>query len=233
VATGLASHTRKIKHKTILVWSMANADTLTSSLPELTPGSVAEEVPVARDISPEDIPAPASPPHLPVVDADPVPIPLAEPNPIAPVRSSLVPLGSQAVAASAAPPQPKRFSAVNINKKFLEKNSSSSSTSAPTSANSTTSKAGGPVRAFQYILYEISVPIHFVQRDHRCNRRPPIRVWSRRSSPPPPKRYHQLVPAGLVLRLLPLLRLPPPRSMAQPYPRQVPAIRQRVTDPNI
>ncbi|KAJ7666445.1 hypothetical protein B0H17DRAFT_1089819 [Mycena rosella] len=123
---------------------MANADTLTSSLPELTPGNVAEEVSVARDISPEDIPVPASPPTLPVVDADPAPIPLVEPNPVAPVRSSLVPLGSQA-AATAVAPQPKRFSAVNINKKFLEKNSSSSSTSAPTSSNSAASKAGGPI----------------------------------------------------------------------------------------
>ncbi|KAJ7456666.1 hypothetical protein FB451DRAFT_1276775 [Mycena latifolia] len=126
---------------------MANADTLASSLPELTPGIAAEEAPDTRDISPEDIPVPASPPQLPVVDADhAAPVPLLEPNPVAPMRSSLVPLGSQAAAAAAAaPPQPKRFSAVNINKKFLEKNSSSSSTSAPTSSNSAASKAGGPV----------------------------------------------------------------------------------------
>ncbi|KAJ7225842.1 hypothetical protein GGX14DRAFT_349163 [Mycena pura] len=123
---------------------MANADTLSSSLSELTAGGVTEDVPATRDTASELISAPPSP-RLSGV-ADHVPVPLAEPTPIAPVRSSLVPLGSQAAAvAAAAPPQPKRFSAVNINKKFLEK--TSSSTSAPVSANSTTSKTGAKLTA--------------------------------------------------------------------------------------
>ncbi|KAF8213410.1 hypothetical protein K438DRAFT_1803939 [Mycena galopus ATCC 62051] len=92
---------------------MANEDTHPSSLPQLSPPTVSQDAETVRH-APETPPEPA--------------IPLAEPNPIAPLRSSLVPLGSQA---APPPPQPKRFSAVNINKKFLEKNSSSSSTSAP------------------------------------------------------------------------------------------------------
>ncbi|KAF7339937.1 hypothetical protein MVEN_01911300 [Mycena venus] len=116
---------------------MANEDTHTSSLPELTPGSVKHDAPEQH--------VPAITPAAPAV-ADPVSLPLVEPNPITPVRSSLVPLGSQAQAAAAPPPpQPKRFSAVNINKKFLEKNSSSATTSAPASATSSASKTGGPV----------------------------------------------------------------------------------------
>ncbi|KAJ7130001.1 hypothetical protein C8R43DRAFT_1025387 [Mycena crocata] len=122
---------------------MANADTLESSLPELTSTGVAEQRPVSTHINPEDVPAPPSP-RLPAVDSLAESVPVSEPNPIPPLRSSLVPLGS-AAAAAAAPPQPKRFSAVNINKKFLEKNSSSSSTSAPTSANSAAAKTGGPI----------------------------------------------------------------------------------------
>ncbi|KAJ7783422.1 hypothetical protein DFH07DRAFT_908018, partial [Mycena maculata] len=113
---------------------MANADTTTStSLPELTPASLAEH----PQISPEDVPVPPSP-----VPEHPDPVPLLEP---APVRSTLVPLGSQATATAVAHTHPKRFSAVNINKKFLEKNSSSSSTSAPQSVNSTTSKSGSTI----------------------------------------------------------------------------------------
>ncbi|KAJ7462711.1 hypothetical protein B0H11DRAFT_2053948 [Mycena galericulata] len=110
---------------------MANADTLTSSLPELTPGSTTEH----PKISPEDVPVPPSPVLEPQLVVEP-----------APVRSTLVPLGSQAPAAPPVhPPHPKRFSAVNINKKFLEKNSSSSSTSAPSSINSAASKSGGTI----------------------------------------------------------------------------------------
>ncbi|KAJ7785966.1 hypothetical protein B0H16DRAFT_1708191 [Mycena metata] len=115
---------------------MANEDTLASSLPELTAGN-------STDVSPELVPAPPSPPPSnadpPAQDPIPTPTPVALPPP--PLRPSLVPLGSQAPA----PPQPKRFSAVNINKKFLEKNSSSSAASVPTSSNSPASKTGGPV----------------------------------------------------------------------------------------
>ncbi|KAJ7169544.1 hypothetical protein C8R46DRAFT_1089137 [Mycena filopes] len=117
---------------------MANEDTRTSSLPELSTGSDSEQVPTRQDTLPEDVPAPPSPPPTPdPPQPDPIHTAVAPPT----VRTTLVPLGSQAPA----PPQQKRFSAVNINKKFLEKNSSSSTTSAPASANSTASKAGGPV----------------------------------------------------------------------------------------
>ncbi|KAJ7357036.1 hypothetical protein DFH08DRAFT_771393 [Mycena albidolilacea] len=117
---------------------MANEDTHTSSLPELTPKPVVDA------------------PETPAVA--PVSIPLAEPNPIAPLRSTLVPLGSQA---PQPPPQTKRFSAVNINKKFLEKNSSSSSTSAPAS-NSSANKSGSSACASNYLVYLLTAsPIVF------------------------------------------------------------------------
>ncbi|KAF7339746.1 hypothetical protein MSAN_02190100 [Mycena sanguinolenta] len=121
---------------------MANEDTHADSLPELTSGSVPPGAETVRNDAetPADTPADTIVPA--VVDPIPVSIPLAEPNPIAPLRSSLVPLGSQATPPA---PQPKRFSAVNINKKFLEKNSASSSTSAPASANSQASKASSAV----------------------------------------------------------------------------------------
>jgi hypothetical protein len=182
---------------------MANEDTHTSSLPELTPGSVAEDAPAPADTTTEHVPAPAPPsPRLSVVDPDPLPpVPLVEPNPVAPVRSSLVPLGSQAAAAAPAPPQPKRFSAVNINKKFLEKNSSSSSTSAPASANSTANKTGGPVCASRFLVYTLTAPIvekksfstttnanrhlTFASRHDKANRRPAIPVDHRFWMVPP------------------------------------------------
>ncbi|KAJ7275367.1 hypothetical protein B0H12DRAFT_1319136 [Mycena haematopus] len=117
---------------------MANEDTHTSSLPELTPGNVI----LGAEALHHDAETPAET-HVPaVVDPIPVSISLEEPNLIAPLRSSLVPLGSQA---TPPPPHPKKFSAVNINKKFLEKNSSSSSSSAPASANSPASKTGSAV----------------------------------------------------------------------------------------
>ncbi|CAA7264733.1 unnamed protein product [Cyclocybe aegerita] len=62
-----------------------------------------------------------------------------------PSRPSLVPLGSgHAQTASSTPvaPHPKRFSAVNINKKFLEKNTASGS--ATTSSSSSITKSGSP-----------------------------------------------------------------------------------------
>ncbi|KAK7064503.1 hypothetical protein R3P38DRAFT_2824912 [Favolaschia claudopus] len=117
---------------------MANEDTHTASLPQLNPGNVSHDVPDnATDAS-----STSSRPVVP--DAVPVSIPLAEPNPVAPIRSTLVPLGSQAHSTTAAS-HPKKFSAVNINKKFLEKNSTSSSSPASASANSAASKAGGSV----------------------------------------------------------------------------------------
>lgn len=57
------------------------------------------------------------------------------------VRPQLVQLGSSQ--SSVGPPQPKRFSKVNIKMKFLEKNSSASS-STPISTGSTASKPAGP-----------------------------------------------------------------------------------------
>ncbi|KAJ3500314.1 hypothetical protein NLJ89_g9855 [Agrocybe chaxingu] len=62
-----------------------------------------------------------------------------------PSRPSLVPLGSShAQTSSSTPvaPHPKRFSAVNINKKFLEKNTASGS--ATTSSSSSITKSGSP-----------------------------------------------------------------------------------------
>nr|GAT49731.1 predicted protein [Mycena chlorophos] len=61
-------------------------------------------------------------------------VPLQQPTPV----RNLVPLGSQA------PPHPKKFSAVNINKKFLEKNSTSSAVS-PAAAANAAAKAASPV----------------------------------------------------------------------------------------
>ncbi|KAF8168297.1 hypothetical protein B0H34DRAFT_684989 [Crassisporium funariophilum] len=71
---------------------------------------------------------------------------LTDAQPVAPPsRPSLVPLGSShASLVAPAAPHPKRFSAVNINKKFLEKNSSASG-SAATSSHSSTTKSGSPV----------------------------------------------------------------------------------------
>jgi serine/arginine repetitive matrix protein 2 len=61
-----------------------------------------------------------------------------------PARPSLVQLGSSAGQGTlATSPHPKRFSAVNINKKFLEKNSTTSGSS-PASTSSTATKTGGP-----------------------------------------------------------------------------------------
>ena len=57
-----------------------------------------------------------------------------------PSRPSLVQLGSNGSSTS----QPKRFSAVNINKKFLEKNSSTAGP-LPTSQSLVNPKSGGPV----------------------------------------------------------------------------------------
>lgn len=62
-----------------------------------------------------------------------------------PSRPSLTPLGSthtQSSTLTPVAPHPKRFNAVNINKKFLEKNTASGSAAA--SATSSTSKSGSP-----------------------------------------------------------------------------------------
>ena len=62
-----------------------------------------------------------------------------------PSRPSLVPLGSthtQTSTLTPVAPHPKRFSAVNINKKFLEKNTTSGS--AASSATSSAAKSGAP-----------------------------------------------------------------------------------------
>lgn len=63
-------------------------------------------------------------------------------------RPSLVQLGSNGSSTS----HPKRFSAVNINKKFLEKNSSAVG-SLPTSQGSVNAKSGGPVCEYSNDLY--------------------------------------------------------------------------------
>ncbi|KAJ7655143.1 hypothetical protein DFH06DRAFT_1474198 [Mycena polygramma] len=168
---------------------MANEDTRASSLPELTPGSVQHDAPAPAEPVPH-VPAPPSPPPS-VVHADPDPLsvalPLVEPNPIAPVRSSLVPLGSQAAAAAPPAHQTKRFSAVNINKKFLEKNSSSSATSTPALANSAASKTGGPVSRPQ----TQTAPSHSRLVTTKLTAAPqslsaPGTGWSRPSSATPP-----------------------------------------------
>lgn len=62
-----------------------------------------------------------------------------------PSRPSLVPLSSANVQTSSVTPvapHPKRFNAVNINKKFLEKNTASGS--ATTTSASSTTKSGSP-----------------------------------------------------------------------------------------
>ena len=65
---------------------------------------------------------------------------------VTPARPSLVPLGSSNVQPTPSPsvgPHPKRFSAVNINKKFLEK-TTASGLPANTSSASSMAKAGSP-----------------------------------------------------------------------------------------
>ena len=57
-----------------------------------------------------------------------------------PARPSLVPLGSQTTPAA---PQPKKFSTVNITKRFLEKNSSASGSAS--NSTSLTIKSGAPL----------------------------------------------------------------------------------------
>jgi serine/arginine repetitive matrix protein 2 len=69
-------------------------------------------------------------------------------QPSAPSRPCLVPLGSthgQSSLSTPAAPHPKRFSAVNINKKFLEKNTAtgSSTTSSSTSSNMKVGSSAG------------------------------------------------------------------------------------------
>jgi hypothetical protein len=68
------------------------------------------------------------------------------PSSVPPARPSLVPLGSSNVQPSPSTsvgPHPKRFSAVNINKKFLEK-TTASGLPANTSSASSMAKAGSP-----------------------------------------------------------------------------------------
>jgi len=65
---------------------------------------------------------------------------------VTPARPSLVPLGSSSVQptpSTSVGPHPKRFSAVNINKKFLEK-TTASGLPANTSSASSMAKAGSP-----------------------------------------------------------------------------------------
>jgi hypothetical protein len=73
--------------------------------------------------------------------------------------SSVRPSASNVVSGSSPLPsfsQPKRFSAVNINKKFLEKNSSVSGPS-QSSSGSTTTKSGSPARKLSnpHVMYLI------------------------------------------------------------------------------
>ncbi|CAK5264780.1 unnamed protein product, partial [Mycena citricolor] len=92
----------------LYIWSMADEDATSSNiLPQLNdaPESASTVAPSAT--ASESIAASASAPAI---------------------RPSLVPLGGSSSQTAATPPT-KKFSSVNINKKFLEKNSSSSSAS--------------------------------------------------------------------------------------------------------
>ena len=62
-----------------------------------------------------------------------------------PPRPSLVPLGSSNPQPTA--PHPKKFNTVNISKKFLERNSSAS-TSVTSTSHSSTAKSGSPVGTY-------------------------------------------------------------------------------------
>jgi serine/arginine repetitive matrix protein 2 len=67
-----------------------------------------------------------------------------------PPRPSLVPLGSsnpQGSGLTPTAPHPKKFNAVNISKKFLERNSSSSA-SVTSASHSSTAKSGSPVGTY-------------------------------------------------------------------------------------
>lgn len=97
-------------------------------------------------------------------------------GPVGTARPSLVQLGSGNHQGSThVAPQPKRFSAVNINKKFLEK-ASSSSGSTPATPSLTSTKSGGPVCEFTQFFSAPSRTTHLIcsaQRDHFLKARPP------------------------------------------------------------
>lgn len=72
-------------------------------------------------------------------------------------RPAVVPPGST-ILPSLTVPHPKRFSAVNINKKFLEKNSSPSG-SIPASSTTTTAKSGGSICKWRDSDYMLLDPV--------------------------------------------------------------------------
>ena len=86
---------------------------------------------------------------------------------VPPARPSLVPLGSsnlQPTPSTSVGPHPKRFSAVNINKKFLEK-TTASGLPANTSSASSMAKAGSPgtlIPTVKWKRKEISDPFSYI-----------------------------------------------------------------------
>ena len=136
---------------------MANIDTETSGLSDLTPrdGSVAnvsEETSLEEKLStPTALAEEASEVTDPHVTAN------AESAAPAETTSATRPTIVTAVASassnpSAVTPHPKKFKAVTINKNFLQKNSSSPSTTGPASANTPSLKSGNPARKFSINL---------------------------------------------------------------------------------
>ncbi|KAF7982092.1 hypothetical protein HWV62_30411 [Athelia sp. TMB] len=143
---------------------MANIDTETSGLSDLTPrdGSVAnvsEEISLEEKLStPTALAEEASEVTDPHVTAN------AESSAPLETTSATRPTIITAVASassnpSAVTPHPKKFKAVTINKNFLQKNSSSPSTTGPASANAPSLKSGNPA-------HPISRPVSQMSSSH-------------------------------------------------------------------
>lgn len=69
----------------------------------------------------------------------------------APAATVIVPVAPPAA------PAPKKFSAVNINKKFLQKNSAGSGVNTVAAANASTAKSGSPARELHIDSQNISI----------------------------------------------------------------------------
>lgn len=135
---------------------MANIDTETSGLSDLTPksGSVANAL--EQTTSEEKPSITAVLPGEESEVANPHDEGNAAPSASTEATSAATPTIVAATVSgpghpSVVTPHPKKFSAVNINKKFLQKNSSSPITPSPASVNSSSLKSGSPAREPQSI----------------------------------------------------------------------------------
>lgn len=129
---------------------MANTDNTHTGLTDLNPNHGGEEtvcvlsprgevstVSDEQSASPSDTPCSSSPSHL-----------ISPPNLSTLSRPSIALVNSSS---SFAAPHPKKFSAVNINKKFLQKNSSGSATTS--SSHVPIVKSGSPARTSNNVFH--------------------------------------------------------------------------------